>query len=99
MVQHDTRYRTMIIHPPKVTTIGSDLLISSRIETHRFGRRTSDKLWFRFPAFSQPSGESDPFVVALLLLAMQNGEDIEVHGTLSRKLHEGIQRYQGVFHS
>ena len=75
------RDRTMIIHPPKATLIGDDLLISSRIESHRFGSRTSNNLWFRFPAFSQPSGESDPFVVALLLLAMQNGEDIEVRGT------------------
>lgn len=87
----------MIIHPPKVTLIGDDLLISSRIEVQGSGRRTSENLWFRFPAFSQPSDESDPFVVALLLLAMQNGEDIEVHGSLSRKLHEGIDRYQRVF--
>ncbi len=57
----------------------------------------SENLWFRFPAFSQPSGDSDPFVVALLLLAMQNGEDIEVKGSLSRKFCEGLDRYQRVF--
>jgi hypothetical protein len=88
----------MIIHPPKVTPLGDDLLISSKIEAQGPGRRTSDNLWFRFPAFSQPSGESDPFVVGLLLLAMQNGEDIEVHGSLSRMLHDGLDRYQRVFH-
>ena len=87
----------MIIHPPRITTIGDDLRISSRIEVQGSGRRSADNLWFRFPASSQPSGESDPFVVALLLLAMQNEEDIEVHGSLSRRLYEGLERYQRVF--
>src|SRR6185295_15938056 len=92
------RYRTMIIHPPRITPIDDDVLISSRIEVRGGGRSTPENLWFRFPAFSKPSGDSDPFVVALLLLAMQNGDDIEVHGSLSRKLHEGLDRYQRVFH-
>jgi hypothetical protein len=87
----------MIIHPPRVTPLGDDRLISSRIEVLGSGRSTSENLWFRFPASSQPSGDCDPFVVALLLLAMQNGEDIEVHGSLSRKLHEGLDPYQHVF--
>ena len=91
------RDRIMIIHPPRITTIGDDLRISSRIEVQGSGRRSADNLWFRFPASSQPSGESDPFVVALLLLAMQNEEDIEVHGSLSRRLYEGLERYQRVF--
>src|SRR5882672_9639769 len=87
----------MIIHPPRITPIEDDLLISSRIEVHGSARRTSENLWFRFPAFSRPSGDFDPFVVALLLLAMQNGENIEVHGSLSRKFYEGLDRYQRVF--
>jgi hypothetical protein len=87
----------MIIHPPRITPIGDDLLISSRIEVHGSGRRLSENLWFRFPAFSQPSGDCDPFVVSLLLLAMQNGEHIEVQGSLSRKFCEGLDRYQRVF--
>jgi hypothetical protein len=88
----------MIIQPPKVTRIGDDLLISSKIEAKSIGRRTFENLWFRFPACSQPSKEPDPFIVALLLLAMQNGEDVEVQGSLSRKLHHGLERYQRVFH-
>jgi hypothetical protein len=87
----------MIIHSPKVTPIGEELLVSSRIEGYGSGRKASDNLWFRFPAFSHPSGDADPFVLALLLLAMQNGEDIQVEGSLSRKLHEGLDRYQRVF--
>lgn len=91
------RDRIMIIHPPRITSIGDDLRISSRIEVQGSGRRSSENLWFRFPAFSHPSGDSDPFVVALLLLAMQNGEHIQVEGSLSRKLHKGLDRYQRVF--
>jgi hypothetical protein len=87
----------MIIHPPRIAPIGKDILISSRIEIHGAMRRTADTLWFRFPAVSQPSDDCDPFVVALLLLAMQNGEDIEVKGSLSRKFYEGLERYQRVF--
>jgi len=81
-----------------MTTIGDDVLISARIEFRDSVRRPQENLWFRFPGSSQPSGDSDPFVVALLLLAMQSGEDIDVHGGLSRKLFEGLDRYQRVFH-
>jgi hypothetical protein len=87
----------MIIHPPRITPVGDDVRISSRIEVRGSGRRSSENLWFRFPACSQPSGDSDPFVVALLLLAMLNGEDIQVEGSVSRKLHHGLERYQRVF--
>jgi hypothetical protein len=60
-------------------------------------RKVPDHLWFRFPSRSQPSDDADPFVVALLLIAMQNGEDIEVKGSLSRKIYEGLDRYQRIF--
>jgi len=89
----------MIIHPPRITPIGADLLISSRIELRGSRRGTPQTLWFRFPAFSQPSNDADPFVVALLLLAMQNGEDMEVRGSISRKVYEGLDQYQRVFHA
>jgi len=77
--------------------MGDEVLVSSGIELRDSGRRTPEPLWFRFPAFAKPSGDCDPFVVALLLLAMQNGEDIEVRGSLSRTFHEGLDRYQRVF--
>jgi len=89
----------MIIHPPRITSIGDELLVSSGIELYGSARRSPEPLWFRFPAFSKPSGDADPFVLALLLLAMQNGEDIEVRASLSRKLLEGLDRYQRVFHA
>jgi hypothetical protein len=88
----------MIVYPPRSVPIEEDILVSSRIEIHGTKRRFPRELWFRFPNWSQPSDDSDPFVVALLLLAMQNGEDIEVKGTLSRKVYEGMERYQQIFH-
>lgn len=87
----------MIILPPRVTGIGNELLISATIEMRTTKRGGPQTLWFRFPASSQPSGDADPFVIALLLLAMQNGEDIEVEGSLSRKFHAGLDAYQRVF--
>jgi hypothetical protein len=89
----------MIIHPPRTVRIGDEILISSRIEVRGVTRKGPNNLWFRFPSWSQPSDDADPFVVALLLFAMQNGEDIDVMGSLSRKVYEGLDRYQRVFHS
>ena len=77
--------------------MGDEVLVSSGIEILGSGRRTPEPLWFRFPASADPSGDCEPFVVALLLLAMQNGEDIEVRGSLSRTFLEGLDRYQRVF--
>lgn len=68
--------------------------ISSTVET----KRTKSDLWFRFPADSSPSTDVDPFVVGLVLLAMQQNEPLEVEGTLSRQLIDGLERYQQVFH-
>src|SRR5678815_5456804 len=82
--------KSMIIHSPRTTPIGDDTLVSAAIELQNSGRKIQEPLWFRFPAFSQPSGDADPFVLALPLLAMQNGEDIEVRGSVSGKLLEGL---------
>ncbi len=88
----------MIIHPTETTTIGTEILVSARMESQAPGRRLPENLWFRFPAKFQPAVDSDPFVIALLLLAMQRGEDIEVRGSLSRSFFSGLNRYQQVFH-
>ncbi len=73
--------------------VGSDIRVTALVD--------GQPLWFKFPADCAPliSGESDPFVVAMLLLAMQKGETLHVEGTVSRKLHEGLVEYQRVIHS
>ena len=85
----------MWVHAPERTRRGEDLLISAQVSGYR------QPLWFKFPIAyeAQISGEIDPFVIALLLLAMQKGEDLHVEGSLSRQLHEGLLEYQKVIHS
>ncbi|MEK6578030.1 MAG: hypothetical protein AABZ55_02275 [Bdellovibrionota bacterium] len=91
----------MIIHKPEVRIVGEILEVSARVELRSPKRGRSIHLWFRFPenTHSLLSLDSDPFVVALLLLAMQNGEDIDVKGTLSPRLLAGLHEYQQKYHS
>ena len=58
----------MIIHQPRAAQIGDDIRLSSRIEMEAGKQTAPNELWFRFPSWSHPSDDSDPFVVALLLL-------------------------------
>src|SRR4051812_46527229 len=85
----------MKIFLPKTILKTSTVRISTKFEL----ASELEELWFEFPLDSQPSTDSDPFVLALLLLAMQKKEEIYVEGTLSRNLLKGIERYQQVFHS
>jgi hypothetical protein len=64
-------------------------------------RGLPDELWFRFQKVTgvEVSSDIDPFVVALLLLAMNKNESIRVRGTLSKKLFAGLNEYQRVYHS
>lgn len=91
----------MIIHPPLQAHIGQKLQISARIEFENKQPKVPTELWFRFPSHSQSliSTDCDPFVVALLLLAMQRAESIHVRGSLSRSLYQGLHKYQEIFHS
>ena len=89
----------MIIHAPAFTQTGNETLVSARIQLRTKRRGVPSELWFRFTGTARVSADADPFVVALLLLAMQNDEPIEIRGTLSRKLFNGLQQYQHVYHS
>jgi hypothetical protein len=88
----------MIIHPVKMETSLGGVRLSARVEVE--GRQLSaETLWFEFPG-SPPerfSGSSDGFLVALLLLAMARREDIQVHGTLDRRLLSNLAEYQRIF--
>ncbi len=91
----------MVIYPSSRTRVGAEIQISAHIELRLKRRNTPSELWFRFPEseHSQISSDLDPFVVAVLLLAMQNNEPIEVRGSLSRKLFLGLKEYQQIYHS
>lgn len=90
----------MIIEQPRISRTRTEIQISARV-TSPFRRKGAPQdLWFRFPAEfeSQISLDADPFVVALILLAMQGNEPIQVQGSLSRQLLRGLGEYQGIYH-
>jgi hypothetical protein len=90
----------VIVYSPVRSYVGTDIQFSAKIELQNKRKGGSSHLWFRFPAAmeSQLSGDIDPFVVALLLVAMQNGESMEVRGPLSNQLFQGLQSYQEIYH-
>jgi hypothetical protein len=92
----------MVIHSPTQIQIGSETQLS--VEVEFFGKKKRGQphqLWFRFPIQFQSriSTDIDPFAVALLLVAMKNQEPLELRGSLSRKLFEGLKEYQRIYHS
>jgi hypothetical protein len=91
----------VIIHTPTLILQNGKARVSATVELKQRARETASELWFSFPASSLKdlSADCDPFVVALLLLAMQRQEAIEVRGILSEKLLSGLMAYQDVFHS
>lgn len=87
----------MKIHSPTVKSVLNDSKesfwqVSAQID--------SAELWFRLNEASGlvPSADLDPFVVAVLLVAMQKKEDIEVVGKISKRLLEGLEKYQDQYH-
>lgn len=75
--------------------------VSARIEFRRSPKDAPGELFFEFPEPRKDwvSDDSDAFVTALLLPAMQQGEDIEVRGRVSRRLLLGLEEYQRAFHA
>lgn len=91
----------MVIHPPIATQIGSEIQISARIDFRKKPKNYPATLWFRFPKLfsNQISVSSEPFAVALLLLAMQKREPLQIVGSISRKLYTGLLEYQKIYHA
>jgi hypothetical protein len=88
----------MIIHPVQTEASRERVRISARVECEG-PPLPVDVLWFEFPGSSSEwfSSCPDGFVVALLLLAMSRREDIEVCGTLDRRLLSNLAEYQRIF--
>ena len=92
-------YFHVIIHSPIQTRQQGLVKISVQVEMHATKSTSVRTLWFQFPEDSHPNQEIDPFAVALLLVAMQENEPLELKGTLSQKLFTGLNAYQRIFHS
>jgi len=90
----------MILFEPEVREAGGRVVLAARVEMAQ-PRDVPQDLIFEFPAQvrSWLTERSDPFVTALLLVAMQHREAIEVRGRVSARLLLGLDEYQRAFQS
>lgn len=87
----------MKIGVPYLSNSQTEVTIAADITVEHSAGKFPPNLWFKFPIASNPSLGSEPFVVALLLLAMQRAEDIELSEGISPRLLAGLDQYQTVF--
>lgn len=88
----------MILSPPEISEIGDEIQISVEVKFEK-KQKFPKKLWFRFPKQYQPmmSIDSDPFLVGLILLAMNLKESIHVQGSVSKRVFSGLKEYQKIY--
>jgi hypothetical protein len=82
----------MNIYPLELIQLENRVRVQSRIELSN----QSHLLWFELDHQYRPyltTEKLDGFLVAVLLLAMKHGEDIQVHGELSEKLYHNLTYY------
>lgn len=89
----------MIIHKPEISAGPEGVTVSARVEFNPHMPCMPEELWFRVPPAQKDlvTDRSDGFLIAMLLLAMQHGNDIRVKGVVSPKLLSGIKEYQRIF--
>ena len=89
----------MIIHEPEIILAGGEITIQARIETKNSTIGLPEFLWFKYPERFQTvvSDRADPFLSALILVAMTVGEDLECKGALSPRLFYAMDEYQQIF--
>ncbi len=83
----------IILHKPELEVKGDKAFISACYTSVRSGQQ---RLWFSVPDTYQnylTVETLDAFVVGLLLLAMKNGEDIQVKAPMSEKLFYQLSHY------
>jgi hypothetical protein len=82
----------VLIHSPEIIEKADVAILQSNIE---YGRK-QEKLWYSVDRkYGQylTSEKVDAFVVGILPLAMELGEDITVKGTISEKLYHNLTNY------
>jgi len=87
--------KAMIIHQPVLKTNEDNSVISAKIETNNPCPDFPKDLWFRVESYwsNYLSEKSDAFLVAMLPIACELGEDLEIHGDVSPKLLYGAREY------
>jgi len=89
----------MIIHKPEITEEPGKVCVSAYVELNKRIPKVPEKLWFKFPEKYKNfvTDRADGFTVGLLLFSMYIGENIEVRGTVSPRLKDGLEEYQKIF--
>ncbi len=89
----------MRLNKPQKQIINDKIRISADLFFDSPVKPPVKQLWFEFPLRFAPiiNVTSDPFLVAVLMLAMKRGEDITVEEPISAKLLQGLQKYQERF--
>jgi len=89
----------MKIYKPRLLIKKNQVRYYVKVKLQRANLGIPNYLWFEFSKKYLPfvSGNSDVFLACLLPLAMFYKEDIWVSGKVSKKLLEGIKKYQKIF--
>ncbi len=88
----------MLIHPPEMTTQGTRVRVSARVEAESEPFAGGEDIWFEVDRSDQDSisDRADAFLVALLPVAMSLGEPLEVRGEVSPRLLRGTRDVQAI---
>jgi len=89
------RKKAVIIHEPQITEHDGVYRLSARIDTTNPRADMPETLWFqvdnKYADYLLP--RADAFLAAMLPIASEMGEDIEIRGTVSPKLLYGAREY------
>ncbi|MBL0712097.1 MAG: hypothetical protein JJV98_00215, partial [Desulfosarcina sp.] len=91
----------MIVEKPRISEKGEDILVSAAITNRPSGVDMPETLWFRVSNQFRDgvTDRSDPFLVAMLPVAMALGKNLEIEGTVSSRLVFGLRDYQRILHA
>jgi len=90
----------MIIHPVRVEVVASRVRVAVPVQ-YASDALPSTLLWYEFSGIDElaVSKGMDGFLAAILLVAMERGEGVEVRGPVSERFLRGAREYQRVFHA
>jgi hypothetical protein len=91
----------MILEKPKISKVGDDILISAAISRRPSGIEMPETIWFRVSKRYHHglTDRGDPFLVALLPVAMALGLNLEIKAAVSSRLVFGLRDYQQILHT
>jgi hypothetical protein len=88
----------MILHQPELSRADGKLRVAARIETRHPKLAGLERLWFEVDSDRgvELGDRADPFLAAMIPVAMACGENVEVRGRTSPRLAWGIRELQHI---